>query len=167
MFDAVSCEFRKNNLVKDRKINSSKKWFDYECMQAKRNVQKLLNNFRNHRSHENLETYHEAKKSYRKLIHYKKKLFHQQKVESFLADAVDKNSRAFWSRFKDFSPGPPKNIQRNSWFDYFSSLFNPPNASDNDYADFHATAKSCLDNIDTELNDVDVDCSLLDAPTCV
>ena len=63
-----------------------KSWYDQDCSQLKKCVNKSLNNFRNSRSSSSLKVYIDLKKEYKLLLNYKKNAFYEfekQKLEMY------------------------------------------------------------------------------------
>ena len=102
------------------------KWFDNECLLAKKNTLCKLKIFRKQRTVENRMDYIQAKKSYRKLTKAKKNDFNIRQANSL--DSKIRDSQQFWKDLKSLwnnktHVNPETFIPIENWYQHFENLF--------------------------------------------
>ena len=104
------------------------KWFDKQCILARKDTRKWWRLFKRAQSVQNKSVYRlryvERRKSYRSIIKAKRQLYNHNKVVA-LAEKVG-NSKLFWSEVRSICQSSVKmpNIDKDEWFHHFKNVFN-------------------------------------------
>lgn len=122
----AACKMRSRQSA--RAASTQPAWWDQECQQVKEDKYRKLKLFRQTNSQTDLDSFLEAKQSFKKLCHSKADL-HDAKLAQEVKEACDdnKNSKAFWQKVKFITTGKKLStdaISPRSWYDYFCNLLN-------------------------------------------
>ena len=118
----MSRTFHKNSSI----LLCKKGWFDNECLNLKRKVNKLLRIFRVHQSTFNRQQYVTKRNEYNSFLRFKKYMFSVDKL-SKISNLSNKQPRIFWSEIRTII-GTTKqslnsNIEIEQWFTHFKNIF--------------------------------------------
>ena len=115
--------FKQTNKTKSLKV-SNKKWFDFDCKKARKELRILSNQKHSNPSDPYLrQLYNYKLKSFKKLLQIKKYNFHQDKLHEL---QINSESSRFWKILKSFHEEiqevsiPP--ISEQNWIDHFTKL---------------------------------------------
>lgn len=109
-----------------KQFQGKEPWFDYDCMNARRKVFRLLKLYRKTSSSTVKISYLKQQRDYKQLCISKKAGF----IDKLLNDLANvKNSKDFWRAVNFFKGNKRKsigNISVSQWVQYFDRLLNPP-----------------------------------------
>ena len=117
---AAECMKKQINIGKRGKVDD---WYDMECRISRRNVRKLLNNYRRTLSAASRESFCKARREYKNLLKKKKKDFNDSLIGS-LIDSIS-SQREFWNIIHKRIQNRKQqmnNISKDVWFQYFTEL---------------------------------------------
>jgi len=107
-------------------------WFDSECQEEKKNVRKLLQQYRTNYTTDDRVQYTEARNKYVLMMKEKKKVFARDKSNKLMSCMGD--SCAFWKEVRQFirkrKGGSDQTITKEDWYNYFKGVFNPDAEAD-------------------------------------
>jgi len=109
-----------------RKKKRNQEWFDYECVQKRKLVRKLLHSFQRAKdnSKEKREKYVQERKEYKKLLKKKKDDYDQARLAKLRQSITD--PKVFWQTIRSVNRRVViyNNITTEQWYDHFFHVFN-------------------------------------------
>lgn len=141
---------------KKRKQNiCNKKWFDYDCMKARKNLRRFSNQKHSDPSNPFLrKLYHEQLKNFKELLKSKKQNFQAEKLIE-LENCSDNTS--FWKVLKstneDINENKPPPVTEQQWINHFDSLHSKKdNTPEQSFIADNLSNLEDLTRLDNELN---------------
>ena len=145
LYDILDCvygkRYVKGNVMKKTDNKREDNWFDDECKNFKRVVNRVMRNYLTSRSHFDREIFCTTRRNYKKLITSKKNSFFYDKTRQIIDAAKNKDSKKFWSFFRNRSY-VGNDITSDEWFDYFRSIFDVRTINDHDNNEYDVYAIS-------------------------
>ena len=122
-----SADFMSRTFYNNRNMLSVKNsWFDHECLQMKRNVNKLLKISQNNQSTFNRQQYVNKRNEYSSFLRFKKYMFSVTKL-SCISNLSNKQPSFFWSEIKSIINKTKQslncNIESKEWYSHFKNVF--------------------------------------------
>jgi len=146
-------QFKQENKKRNKRI-CNKKWFDFECKKARKELRNLSNQKHSNPSDVYIrQLYNHKLKSFKKLVRIKKYNFHQDNLHNLQAHS---ESSSFWKILKSSSEEyheesiPP--ISEQNWIDHFTKLHQKPSLSTDQSALEHNLPH--LEKNNSQLNDI-------------
>ena len=100
-------------------------WFDKECREKKRRVNKLLKKYRNSKVNGDFILYQEARKDYKITLRDKANRYKEIQAERLVS--TTNNSKEFWSEVRKYRANKrltKNNISLQEWINYFDKVLN-------------------------------------------
>jgi len=147
-----------------RRARRSKKWFDDECRQLKREVSRLLNRYIRTRKHADRHAYIQRRNQYQNVIKEKKKLYRQSVHESLLGSRHD--SSKFWTTVKQARTRQTKraDIHIDVWREHFERVLGQHTATTHER---DVVTEPETDDDDVHILELDEDISIFEVKQAI
>ena len=150
LIEASSCMVKR--IPKSTAICNAPEWFDVDCKNLKRTVQKNLRHFRKTKRDREKDVYIQNRKQYKQMIYCKRKEFNKRKIKHIRSNI--NNPSIFWREVNKVckTTRSKNNISLEAWHNHFKTLYNNINISHPDDSCFNSPTV-----VYNELNNPDQD----------